>query len=150
MVTRIVDIRASFIGLVAFVLAIAALAAADPLARVVGDRIALASPLVYDTHTGALDPADTPLLAAIAALLRSHPTMALEIGAHTDSRGSDAYNLTISQTAADQVRMALITRGVAASRLTAIGYGETRPISTNSTEAGRAANQRVELVVVHP
>jgi OOP family OmpA-OmpF porin len=131
-------------------LALCAVAHADATARVVGTHIELSSPLVFETHGGTLVPSDDAILDAIAVLLRGRPTMTIEIGAHTDSRGSDAFNQTVTESVARQVRMALIARGIAAARLTAVGYGETRPIADNRTEAGRAANRRIELVVVHP
>ena len=141
--------RASSI-LLALLLAIPIVARADPIVRVVADRIVLSSPLRYDTHGSALDPADAPLLDAVAAFLQSRGTMTLEIGAHTDSRGSEEYNLRITQSVADQVRSGLLVRGIAASRLTAIGYGEARPIADNLTLTGRAQNHRIELIVTHP
>ncbi len=110
----------------------------------------LSGPLVFETHGGTLDPIDQPLLDAIARLLRARPSMTLEIGAHTDARGSEAFNLTVTQSVANQVRMALIARGIAATRLRAVGYGESRPIGDNLTAAGREANRRIELVIVHP
>lgn len=125
-------------------------ASADPTAQVVGGRIVLSAPLAFETHGGTLLPGDAPLLDAIAGVLRARPTMTIEIGAHTDARGSDAFNLTVTQSVADQVRMALVARGIPATRLTAVGYGETRPIADNATAAGREANRRIELVVVHP
>ncbi len=136
--------------LVSATLLFAPTARADATARIEGGRIALSAPLVFETHGGTLVPADAPLLDAVASLLRAHPTMTIEIGAHTDSRGSEAFNQRVTQSVADQVRMALIARGIAASRLVAVGYGETRPIADDATPAGRAANRRIELAVVHP
>jgi outer membrane protein OmpA-like peptidoglycan-associated protein len=123
---------------------------ADATATLVGGAIVLSGPLVFETHGGTLDPADAPLLDAIAQLLRAHPSMVIEIGAHTDARGSEEFNFTVTESVARQVRMALISRGIAAPRLRAVGYGESRPIADNMTAAGRAANRRIELVVVHP
>lgn len=123
---------------------------ADATATLAGGQIALSAPLIFETHGGTLDPGDAPLLDAVARLLRAHPTMVIEIGAHTDSRGGEEFNRTVTESVALQVRMALIARGIAASRLRAVGYGESRPIADNMTAAGRAANRRIELVVVHP
>jgi len=65
---------------------------------------------------------------------------------HTDSIGTEEYNMGLSQRRADAVRNAMIKLGVAPERLVARGYGESKPIATNSTEEGRAENRRVELL----
>ena len=65
---------------------------------------------------------------------------------HTDSRSSDAYNMTLSQNRANAVRDYLISKGIAAERLTAKGYGESQPVADNETEEGRFKNRRVELI----
>lgn len=70
----------------------------------------------------------------------------IEVAGHTDSMGSDAYNMKLSQQRAEAVRNFLISRGVAADRLTAKGYGEAQPVADNATEEGRFKNRRVELV----
>jgi len=69
-----------------------------------------------------------------------------ELLGHTDSIGTEEYNLGLSQRRADAVRNAMIKLGVAPERLVARGYGESKPIATNSTEEGRAENRRVELL----
>lgn len=69
----------------------------------------------------------------------------IEVAGHTDSMGSDAYNMKLSQQRAEAVRNFLISRGVAADRLTAKGYGESQPVADNATEEGRFKNRRVEL-----
>lgn len=70
----------------------------------------------------------------------------IEVAGHTDSKGSDAYNMKLSKQRAEAVRNFLISRGVAADRLTAKGYGESRPVADNATEEGRFQNRRVELI----
>ncbi|MDZ7593680.1 MAG: OmpA family protein [Thiobacillus sp.] len=70
----------------------------------------------------------------------------IEVAGHTDSMGSDAYNMRLSQQRAEAVRNFLISRGVAADRLTAKGYGESQPVADNATEEGRFKNRRVELI----
>lgn len=86
------------------------------------------------------------LLDGVAENLISHPQKNdIEVQGHTSSEGSNAYNLRLSQRRAQSVVDYLKMKGVN-NRLTARGYGETRPIADNSTEAGRAENRRVELI----
>lgn len=87
-----------------------------------------------------------PILNTVAQVMRDFPDISLEIQGHTDDRGSDDYNLRLSGERAESVRTYLTQRGVVGTRMTARGYGETRPIDTNRTAAGRAANRRVEFV----
>jgi outer membrane protein OmpA-like peptidoglycan-associated protein len=88
-----------------------------------------------------------PTLQEIADLLRRHPDWKLAIEGHTDSIATDAYNLQLSQQRAAAVRNALLSKqAVAGARLTAAGFGESRPKDTNDTLEGRARNRRVELV----
>lgn len=85
------------------------------------------------------------ILDRVAASLIAHPEVKVEVAGHTDSDGSDAYNLKLSDRRAKSVRDYLITKGVPAARLTANGYGESRPTADNTTVEGRAENRRVEL-----
>ena len=68
-----------------------------------------------------------------------------QVAGHTDSKGKDDYNMKLSQERAEAVRNYLISKGIAAERLTAKGYGETKPVADNATEEGRTQNRRVEL-----
>ncbi len=77
--------------------------------------------------------------------LKGQPGITLEITGHTDSLGPETMNLKLSEERAAAVRNYLIQMGIAAQRLTSLGYGESNPIKTNDTEAGRAANRRVEF-----
>jgi OOP family OmpA-OmpF porin len=77
--------------------------------------------------------------------LNDWPDVRVEIGGHTDSTGTDAYNLDLSQRRAESVRNYLVKKGIDPSRLQARGYGETQPVADNGTSAGRAKNRRVEL-----
>ena len=83
-----------------------------------------------------------------AAALMGQQDLKVEIGGHTDAQGSDAANQKLSQRRADSVRQYLVSKGVAADRLTAKGYGEAQPVATNDTPAGRAENRRVEFKIV--
>ena len=84
----------------------------------------------------------------LAEKLMKHQVINIEIQGHTDDLGSPAYNATLSQRRADNVRKYLITQGVAPGRLSAVGYGENVPIDTNDTEEGRQNNRRVSFIVV--
>jgi outer membrane protein OmpA-like peptidoglycan-associated protein len=77
--------------------------------------------------------------------VKAHPEAKIEIGGYTDSVGSAAYNQRLSLARARAVRVYLMQLGVPADQLTAVGYGEARPVASNTTEEGRAQNRRVEL-----
>jgi OmpA-OmpF porin, OOP family len=81
----------------------------------------------------------------VVLALQDWPDIRVEVGGHTDSKGSDEYNLGLSDRRAKAVRDYLVSRGIARSRLEAKGYGESEPIVSNDTDAGRAKNRRVEL-----
>ena len=89
-------------------------------------------------------------LDALAEVLRVCPPLRIEISGHTDSQGSDAGNLRLSQSRADAVLAALVGRRVTTDGITARGYGEERPIADNATEAGREANRRIEFALLDP
>ena len=103
--------------------------------------------LNFDTAKWDIKPQYYPLLDDVVRILKSNPGMRLEIQGHTDNVGSARYNMKLSQKRAEAVRQYLIQRGIAPSRLKAVGYGMTRPVTSNATAEGRAKNRRVEL---HP
>jgi len=89
------------------------------------------------------------LLDQVAAVLKSHPDLLLvEVEGHTDDRGPSSFNILLSQARAQAVTDYLIGRGVDRERLVARGFGPTRPVATNGTVEGRAANRRVAFTVV--
>ena len=91
---------------------------------------------------------DVPVkIESISSLLKQYPNAKFSIEGHTDSDGSDAFNQKLSQERADVVRNALIERGIKAANLTAVGYGESKPIASNKTAAGKAKNRRTEVVL---
>lgn len=102
----------------------------------------------FASNSDELTPASIVILDGAVATLKRRGNIRVEVGAHTDSRGQDAYNLDLSQRRAAAVKDYLVAHGIAASRLTSRGYGETRPIADNGTAAGRAKNRRVELTVL--
>ncbi|MCA9666776.1 MAG: OmpA family protein [Myxococcales bacterium] len=87
------------------------------------------------------------LLNEVGSALKDNPKIHVRIEGHTDSRGSDAYNLRLSQGRANSVRLYLIRRGIDAARMEAKGYGESNPIASNRTRTGRAQNRRVEFTI---
>lgn len=92
------------------------------------------------------EPAQETLDEVATALLKQ-PEMQVEIQGYTDSIGTDAYNLTLSQKRADAVKAYLVGKGLSSSVLTAKGYGKADPIASNATKDGRAQNRRVAFVV---
>jgi len=87
-----------------------------------------------------------PILNAVVQVLKDNPAITLEIGGHTDNKGTPSLNKKLSDDRAASVRTYLIEHGIDSSRLTSRGYGQDVPIDTNATEAGRARNRRVEFV----
>ncbi len=87
-------------------------------------------------------------LSDLAAALNKHPNMTIELSGHTDNVGDPEFNLTLSQDRAQAVYQYLIDKGVAAERMTAVGYGETSPVDTNDTDEGRANNRRTEFKIL--
>ena len=85
----------------------------------------------------------------LSQFLRENPARNILIEGHTDSVGSEMTNLSLSQQRADAVKMALLSRGIANSRITTRGYGESYPIADNSTNAGRQQNRRVEIIILN-
>lgn len=102
----------------------------------------------FETDSARLRPEATAILDKAAEGLRRSPDVSVEVQGHTDDVGADDYNLKLSQRRADAVRQYLIDHGVAAERLTAKGYGESRPKSPGTDDASRAENRRVVLEIV--
>ena len=101
--------------------------------------------IMFDTGKATIRPSSFALLDEAISVLKEFPNLTLIIEGHTDSVGSDTKNLTLSQDRADAVRLYMIQRGIDAGRLTAIGYGETKPTASNKTKTGRAENRRIEF-----
>jgi len=105
------------------------------------------SDVLFDTGSYTLRPGAREKLAKISGVVLAHPGLNLQIEGHTDSVGSDEYNQQLSERRAGAVRDYLIDQGVAASTVTARGFGKTQPVATNDTSEGRQQNRRVEIVV---
>jgi OOP family OmpA-OmpF porin len=103
--------------------------------------------ILFDTGKATIKPESADALAPIGGLLKSDAALKLEIQGHTDNVGDKAANLKLSQDRAAAVKDYLVkTFGIGAARLTTAGFGDTKPVGSNTTDEGRAQNRRVELV----
>ncbi len=101
--------------------------------------------VVFDTNTNALTPAATETLDKVVAAMNLYPLPVVEIGGHTDDRGSNELNNGLSQSRADAVAE-YVSGQVDPGRLSAVGFGESQPIADNNTPEGQAQNRRVEFI----
>jgi outer membrane protein OmpA-like peptidoglycan-associated protein len=105
------------------------------------------SDVLFDTGQHTLKPGAREKLAKVAGILLAHPGLKLEIEGHTDSVGSEEFNQSLSERRAAAVKDYLVSQGFPSHGITAIGLGETQPVTSNGTPVGRQQNRRVELVV---
>jgi len=101
--------------------------------------------VLFDFNKSTLQPSSDAALQPAANIMAADKTLKLEIQGHTDNVGNDAYNQTLSEARAKAVVTWLTQHGVAADRLTAKGYGKTKPVADNGSDEGRAKNRRVEI-----
>jgi outer membrane protein OmpA-like peptidoglycan-associated protein len=105
------------------------------------------SDVLFDFNQAALLPGAKEKLAKVSGILLAYPTLQMKVEGHTDSVGTDDYNMKLSQRRADSVRDYLTANGISAGNVTATGLGKADPVASNDTSAGRQQNRRVELVV---
>ncbi len=111
-----------------------------------GDGILVNLPdVTFAVNSSTISPNMRQTLDGVAQSMVNYPNSLIDVMGHTDSTGSDAYNLNLSRQRAESVTNYLVSRGVARARIESIGYGEQYPVADNSTEAGRAQNRRVEI-----
>ena len=91
-----------------------------------------------------------PYLDKLAETFLKAKNWTLEIQGHTDDKGSDKFNLTLSQNRADSVKKYLVSKGISADTITATGFGETKPLVANDSDANREKNRRVEFKITKP
>jgi len=115
-----------------------------------GDTINLNMPggITFDTGKANIKPNFTPVLDDIANIMSKYPETNIEVQGHTDSVGNNADNLTLSQLRAQSVTSYLTNHGVDGNRIKSVGFGESMPIASNDTPAGREANRRVEIKII--
>ncbi|MFZ5475169.1 MAG: OmpA family protein [Myxococcota bacterium] len=112
------------------------------------DRIEILDKIYFDTNKTTIKKVSYPLLQEIARVLQEHPEVRkVRVEGHTDSRGSDTANLKLSDGRAKSVMAYLLKAGVSAQRLTAAGFGETRPVEKAESEQAWELNRRVEFVI---
>ncbi len=117
------------------------------LVSVTQEKIELHQAVFFATGRATIMPQSFPLLDEVADVLRTRSTMQVRVEGHTDSRGSRASNMRLSQARADSVKAYLVGHNVNASRMVSVGFGPDQPIETNKTAAGRERNRRVEFMI---
>ena len=119
--------------------------AADML-RTLNSEGHIALHINFDTGKSSIKDESRPVIEQMYELLTANPGLTVEIQGHTDNVGKPEANLKLSDDRAKAVMTALLDKGIDAARLTAVGFGDSKPVAENSTEEGRAKNRRVELV----
>lgn len=115
-----------------------------------GDNITLNMPgaITFGFDQSTIQPQFYSVLDRVAETLRQYDQTVIEVAGHTDSVGADSYNMDLSRRRANAVASYLESKGVSRARMEIVAAGETRPIASNDTEAGRAQNRRVEVTLV--
>ncbi len=116
----------------------------------IGDNITLNMPssITFALNSADLNSQFYNALGGVALVLKEYNKTVIEVAGHTDSTGSDQYNMQLSERRAQSVANYLTGQGIQGSRLLTVGAGKTRPVASNDTEQGRAANRRVEITIV--
>ena len=122
------------------------LATVDVVELAPGDAVVLQN-IQFEYNSAALTKDSEAGIQMLTEFLQRNPQLKVELAGHTDNVGSDNYNLKLSSERAEVVRQALVDKGIDATRLTAQGYGATRPLVPNDNEEHRAMNRRTEMVV---
>jgi outer membrane protein OmpA-like peptidoglycan-associated protein len=112
-----------------------------------GINVEFSEKILFGFNQSSLNATASSNLDKLALVLKEYPDTDIEIQGHTDSKGADDYNMTLSEKRASSVATYLRGKGVAASRIRTKGYGETAPVATNDTEDGRAQNRRVNFLI---
>jgi len=105
------------------------------------------SDVLFDTGKADLKPGAREKLSRLSGVLLSHPGLHIEVEGHTDNVGADNYNQQLSETRASSVRDYLVREGIASNTVGTSGFGESKPVASNGTAAGKQQNRRVELIV---
>ncbi len=106
--------------------------------------------VLFENAESSLKPASLANLDRLVGFLQQYPDRTVSIEGHTDSVGSEDFNLKLSQARADSVRAALVERGLDGENMQAVGLGEEFPVAENNSESGRRQNRRVEIIILNP
>ena len=106
--------------------------------------------ITFSFDDASLNPTFRPTLNKLASTMNQYNQTTVTVAGHTDSRGKASYNQDLSRRRANSVANYLMNQGVASNRIQVVGYGQSRPIATNDTDAGRQQNRRVELTINSP
>ncbi|MCK5709741.1 MAG: OmpA family protein [Deltaproteobacteria bacterium] len=110
--------------------------------------VAISGGILFAFDSAKINPGAEAIVAKIAGMMEQHPTLELAVVGYTDNTGDFNYNIKLSERRANAIVNQLVKDGVARDRLAGVGVGPLNPIASNSTEAGRAENRRVELVLI--
>lgn len=110
--------------------------------------LTMSSELLFERGSSAISQQGAMKIGEIANVLRQYPDSFVIVKGYTSSEGEDSYNLQLSQRRAEMVKNQLVANRIDASRITALGMGESMPVASNETEAGRIQNRRVEIDVI--
>ncbi len=115
---------------------------ADGLVMTLGD-------FVFDSASADIKQAAIENFSKVIAFIDGYPNRQIRVEGHTDSSGSESFNLNLSQQRADAVRLLLINYGVVGDRIEAVGMGESSPVADNNTESGKSKNRRVDIILLN-
>ncbi len=110
-------------------------------------NIQLSSEILFEFDSHQLGSSAEPVLTKVLQLIKEYPGKMILIAGHTDSKGSDSYNQTLSENRAESVKNWLVAAGLDAGQIETEGYGETKPVASNDTEEGSSKNRRVEIII---
>ncbi|MGA2025543.1 MAG: OmpA family protein [Syntrophobacteraceae bacterium] len=105
---------------------------------------------LFESNSVLIKPAICTEIATVAEVVKKYPETKIKVEAHTDCVRSEEENIALSDLQAWTIKKALVDGGVASSRVTARGWGESRPVASNATEAGRKVNRRITIMLTTP
>jgi len=105
---------------------------------------------LFESNSDLIKPATCTEIATVAEVVKKYPETQIKVDVHTDCVRSEEQNIALSELQAWTIKKALVDKGVASSRVTARGWGESKPVASNATEAGRKLNRRITIMLTTP